>query len=121
MNASSGYRNACRPPQQQTVRHEIPVHEAAVQAYQTQQEAMRRVPVRARGDLKWPPESYRKKPGDDLPPSRLEKPRLPKKDYSQFFAQNTLPDTHCGYRVAPGVCHITPEEGRYIPNDTTAF
>ena len=40
---------------------------------------------------------------------------------AEFFAQNRLPETHCGYRVAPGVCHITPEEGRYLPNDTTSF
>ncbi|KAF0291272.1 hypothetical protein FJT64_010588 [Amphibalanus amphitrite] len=91
------------------------------QAYQNDQQLAQRVPVRARGDLKWPPAPYRKQPGDDLPAPRTETPRLPKKDYTQFFAQNRLPETHCGYRVAPGVCHITPEEGRYLPNNTTSF
>ncbi|XP_043191132.1 uncharacterized protein LOC122364628 [Amphibalanus amphitrite] len=121
MNASAAYTTACRAPQQQNIKHVIPVHEAAAQAYQNDQQLAQRVPVRARGDLKWPPAPYRKQPGDDLPAPRTETPRLPKKDYTQFFAQNRLPETHCGYRVAPGVCHITPEEGRYLPNDTTSF
>jgi len=117
MNSSVAYRTACNPPPQQGVRHVIQV--SADQAYQTQ-EGYSRVPVRARGDLKWPPEPYRKRPGDG-PPPLIETPRLRRKDYSGFFEQNALPDTTIAYKVAPGTCHITPEEGRYLPDHTSAF
>lgn len=54
-----------------------------LQAYLVNQYQGGPVPVKTRGDLKWPPAAYRKNPGDDGPTAPIATPKLPKKDYSR--------------------------------------
>ncbi|KAI5739035.1 hypothetical protein M8J77_014121 [Diaphorina citri] len=68
-----------------------------------------------RGDLKWPPESYKKQAEIEneariaLAKGPVFRPRRVQKDYSSFFAQHSLTNNYPGYRVPPGTQHYIEE------------
>ncbi|XP_037084245.1 uncharacterized protein LOC119104633 [Pollicipes pollicipes] len=96
------------PSQTVVLKQELPVRQEAPPVYQAQP-VVTALP-RARGDLKWPPENCQT--SDDQPPARIQTPKLSRK--AQGFAGQALPNNYSGYRVAPGVLHMSPEASRYI-------
>lgn len=61
-----------------------------------------------RGDLKWPPENVKRQSEEEnrlrleLAKGPVFRPRLVRRDYGPFFAQNALNSSYPGYKVPPG-------------------
>ncbi len=64
-----------------------------------------------RGDQKWPPPEYKeqmeaeRQAQVELARGPVCRPPKVKKDYTTFFAKNSLPNNYPGYKAPPGTQH----------------
>ncbi|KAB7496122.1 hypothetical protein Anas_05475 [Armadillidium nasatum] len=66
-------------------------------------------PMKVKGDDKWPPKKY----AEDITQEQVRefvKPKKSNRDYSEFFAQNALPNSYPAYRAPPGTQHRGVDE-----------
>ncbi|XP_044258175.1 RNA-binding protein 33 isoform X1 [Tribolium madens] len=97
------------PPATITLRPQAPVSQAPPPVVTSQPAtATLKGGKHLRGDLKWPPESVKRQVEEENR-QRLElakgpacRPRLVRKDYSNFFAQHALNASYPGYKAPPG-------------------
>ncbi|XP_043212193.1 extensin-2-like [Amphibalanus amphitrite] len=105
------------PMQTVALKQELPVNQEQAPVYPTQPVVT--VLPRARGDLKWPPEDCQA--ATPPTPARIPTPKLSRKNQPQGFRGKELPNNYTGYRVAPGVLHMSPDAARYIADRGTQF
>lgn len=104
--------NFSPPPSTITLRPEPPISQLPPPVFVSQPAtATMQGGKHLRGDLKWPPENYKKQAEAEneariaLAKGPTFRPRKVKKDYSQFFAQHALTNNYPGYRIPPGTQH----------------
>merc|ERR1712106_159851 len=62
-------------------------------------------PLKQKGDKNWPPKENGNQTVTQEQVREFTKPKGGKRDYTEFFAQNALPQTFNQYRAPPGTQH----------------
>ncbi|XP_067644652.1 uncharacterized protein [Eurosta solidaginis] len=96
-----------------TLRKEAPMTQKPQPVYNAQPAAISlQGGSHLRGDLKWPPPEYKEAAARENEERRklalgpVCRPRLVKRDYTQFFAKNAINSCYPSYKVPPGTQHM---------------